>query len=412
MRIGIFTDSYPPYINGVSTSIVMLQKALEKKGHQVFIVTVNDANYSYKYENENKIIRVPGIPVGIYDYRMTSIYPVRIINKIKKWDLDIIHSQTEFGIGTFARLVAQKFNIPLVHTYHTMYEDYVHYITKGHFNKPSKKIVEYLTKFYCDKTATELIVPTKKIYNLFKDKYRYERNIHIVPTGIDTQKFYREKVCKEDVLKLKKALNVQDDDFNILFVGRLGKEKSVDLLIEAQYYLAKKYPFCKLIIIGDGPDAPHFEKMITKLGLSNNVKLVGKVAWDDIPKYYCLGHVFATASRTETQGLTVIEAMASSLPVVAADDDSFKEIVVDDLNGYLFKNKKQYRKIMEDLINHKDKVTYLGKQARNSSENYSSSFFADRILKVYKCALQGRDKKSKTFIGRIKNVIKKGWHGV
>lgn len=409
MRVGIFTDSYPPYINGVSTSIVMLQNALEKKGHQVFIVTVNDKDHSYKYEN--KIIRVPGIPVGIYDYRFTSIYPVRIINKIKKWNLDVIHSQTEFGIGTFARFVAKQFNIPLIHTYHTLYEDYVHYITKGHFNKPSKKVVEYLTKFYCDKTATELIVPTKKIYNLFKVKYKYERNIHIVPTGIDTERFHREKVSKEDVNKLKKQLDIHDEDFNILFVGRLGKEKSIDLLIESQHMLTKKYPFCKLIIIGAGPDQPHFEKIISKLKLSNNVKLVGKVPWDEIPKYYALGSVFATASRTETQGLTVIEAMASSLPVVAADDDSFKEIIVDDLNGYLFKNKKQYRKIMEDLIKDKKKTSYLGKQARISSEDYSSDLFAERILRVYKRALNGKNMKNKTFFGRLKNVVKKGWHG-
>ena len=120
MRIGIFTDTYPPYVNGVSTSISMLEKALRKKGHQVFIVTVNPENMTYKYERNNKIIRIPGIPTGIYDYRLTGIYPIRAIRKIKKWNLDIIHSHTEFGIGTFARIIAKQLNIPLVHTYHTM----------------------------------------------------------------------------------------------------------------------------------------------------------------------------------------------------------------------------------------------------------------------------------------------------
>ena len=411
MRVGIFTDSYPPYINGVSTSIVMLQKALEKQGHQVYIVTVNDKGHSYKYENENKIIRIPGIPIGIYDYRLTGIYPVRIINKIKKWNLDVIHSQTEFGIGTFARIIAKQFDIPLVHTYHTLYEDYVHYITKGYFDKSSKKIVQYLTKFYCDKTATELIVPTKKIYRLFMDKYKFERNIHIVPTGIDVERFYKEKICKSDVNKIKKELEINKDDFIILFVGRLGKEKSIETLIETQFSLVKKYPFCKLIIIGDGPDAEHYKKMVDKLKLSNNVKLIGKVSWDEIPKYYQIGNIFATASRSETQGLTIIEAMASSLPVVAADDDSFKEIIVDDLNGYLFKNKKQYRKAVENLIIDKEKLNYLSKQARISSESYSSKYFAERIVKVYEHALKDKNPNSKTFIGKIKSVIKKGWHG-
>ena len=119
MRIGLFTDTYPPYINGVSTSIAMLQNALEKQGHEVFIVTVNAEKM--KYENEEKVIRIPGIPIGIYDYRLTGIYPLRAIEKIRKWNLDVIHSHTEFGVGTFARLIAKQLNIPLVHTCHTMY---------------------------------------------------------------------------------------------------------------------------------------------------------------------------------------------------------------------------------------------------------------------------------------------------
>ena len=145
MRIGLFTDTYPPYINGVSTSVCMLKHALEKKGHQVFVVTVNNNSLKYSFEDDNTVIRIPGIPVGIYDYRLTGVYPLRAINIVKKWKLDVIHSHTEFGIGTFARIIAKQLDIPLVHTYHTMYEDYVHYITHGYFNKSSKKIVEYLT---------------------------------------------------------------------------------------------------------------------------------------------------------------------------------------------------------------------------------------------------------------------------
>lgn len=410
MRVGIFTDSYPPYINGVSTSVVMLKKALERKGHQVYIVTVNDSFHGYKFEDNNRTIRIPGIPTGIYDYRITRIYPIKIINKIKKWNLDVIHSQTEFGVGIFARIVAKQFDIPLIHTYHTLYEDYVHYITKGYFNKSSKKIVQYLTKFYCDKTATELIVPTKKIYSLFKEKYKYERNIHIVPTGIEIERFFKEKINQKDVNQIGKELEITEKDFIILFIGRLGKEKNIEFLIENQLSFVKKYPFCKLIIIGDGPDAPVYEKLVNKLKLQNNVKLIGKKTFDDIPKYYQIANVFATASKSETQGLTVIEAMAASIPVVAIEDDSFKEIVVSDLNGYLFKNKKQYRKIMEALIEDRQKTEYLGRQARNSSETYSSKYFADRVLKVYESALKGKNR-NKSFASRIKNVIKKGWHG-
>ena len=406
MRIGIFTDTYPPFINGVSTSILMLQRALEKQGHQVFIVTVNPENMKYKYEDDNKIIRIPGIPTGIYDYRLTGIYPLRPLNKIKKWNLDVIHSHTEFGIGTFARIIAKQYNIPLVHTYHTMYEDYVHYITKGYFNGPSKKIVEYLTKFYCDKTATELIVPTKKTYDLFKEKYKIEKNVHIVPTGIEIERFYKEKYDKKEIEHLRDSLGFDKKDFVIIFVGRIAEEKNIKLLIEAQGTLIKKYKNCKLLIVGDGPDLEKLKKQASKL--DNHVVFTGKVPWDSVPKYYLLSNAFATASKSETQGLTVIEAQAASLVPVVINDESFTSVVIDNLNGLIFNNKKEYVKKVEELINDSDMQNRISKQSRISSETYSSKYYASRVLDVYNHAIESIDKK-KGIINQVKNVIKKGF---
>jgi len=393
MRIGIFTDTYPPYINGVSTSIYMLQKALEKKGHQVFIVTVNDANFKYKYEDDDKIIRIPGVPIGIYDYRLTGFYPLRAINKVKKWKLDIIHSHTEFGVGTFARIIAKQFGIPLVHTYHTMYEDYVHYITKGYFDGTAKKLVEYLTLFYCDKTATELIVPTKKTYDLFKQKYKVDRNVHIVPTGIEIERFYREKNDLKKVEEIRQKLGFKKDDFIILFVGRVAEEKNITFLIDAHRELAKKYPRCKLLIIGNGPDSEKYLKRIKKYKLEEQVFMPGRVPWEEVPLYYNLANVFSTASKTETQGLTVIEAMAASLPVVCMDDPSFNEVVIHGLNGYLFQQKKEYRKAMEILLNDEDLRKQMGNQARISTEPHSSKYFAEKVLDVYKYTIKKYGKK-------------------
>ena len=413
MRIGLFTDTYPPYINGVSTSIAMLKTALEKQGHEVFVVTVNSDKF--KYENDEKIIRIPGVPIGIYDYRLTGIYPLRAIEKIRKWKLDIIHSHTEFGVGTFARLIAKQFNIPLVHTYHTMYEDYVHYITKGYFDHSSKKIVEYLTKFYCDKTATELIVPTKKTYDLFKQKYRVDRNVHIVPTGIEVERFYKEQFSTKEINELRNSLGIKKDDFVILFVGRLGEEKNVDFLIEAQAGLVKTSPNCKLLIVGDGPDRERFEGLAKKLRLKDSVIFTGKVPWEEVPKYYMLASLFATASKTETQGLTVIEAMAASVPVLAINDDAFRTVVVDDLNGFLFTNKRQYKKHVRNLINDKSLLKTMSKQARLTADKHSSKYFAEQVLDVYKTALGDRYKtpkqKEEKLSGKIKSKMKKVFRG-
>lgn len=405
MRIGIFTDTYPPFINGVSTSIVMLEKALKKKGHQVYIITVNPDDMSYKYEKDNHVIRVPGIPVGIYDYRLTGIYPIRIINKIKGWKLDVIHSHTEFGVGTFARIIAKQFNIPLVHTYHTMYEDYVHYITKGYFTRSSKKLAEYFTKFYCDRTATELIVPSKKTYDLFKEKYKVDRNVHIVPTGIEVERFYIEKLKKSKVDSLKKELGIKNNDFVINYVGRLAKEKNIELLIETHAAILKEQK-AKLLIVGNGPDYSHFIEMVQKLGIQDYVIFTGAIPWEEVPYYYAVSDVFATASKTETQGLTVVEAMAAGLPVICVEDEAFKSVVIDGLNGKIFKTKRQYKKAVESLIKNKEQLDIMKKQARITADSHSLKYYAEKIIDVYNCAIKNGD--NQDLLTKIKDVVKRG----
>lgn len=406
MRIGIFTDTYPPFINGVSTSIVNLEKALRQNGHEVFIVTVNPDDMSYRYEEDERIIRIPGIPIGIYDYRLTGIYPLKAINKIKNWNLDVIHSHTEFGIGTFARILAKQFDIPLVHTYHTMYEDYIHYITKGHFDKSGKKIVEYLTMFYCDKTAKELIVPSKKTYNLFKEKYHVEKDIRIVPTGIEVEKFFQEKFKKEEIDSLKKELGIKQSDFVVMYVGRLAKEKNIELLLEAHENLIKKDKNIKLIIVGSGPDFEQFISWTVDKKLEKNIIFTNAIPWNEIPAYYQLPNVFATASVTETQGLTVIEAMSASKPVVCIKDDAFLDVVVDDLNGKVFEKKNEYEDIILDLSKDAKKLEQMSRQARYTAEAHSLKYYALNILSVYENCLKKVEKKQ-TWFNKFMNKFKK-----
>lgn len=406
MRIGIFTDTYPPFINGVSTSIVMLKKALEKQGHTVYIVTVNNENMKYKYEEDEKVIRIPGIPVGIYDYRLTGIYPVKIVNKIRKWHLDVIHSQTEFGVGTFARIIAKQFHIPLVHTYHTMYEDYVHYITKGYFVGTSKKIVEYLTLFYCDKTISELIVPTEKTKELFKEKYKVNRNVYVIPTGIEIEKFYLENNKNLNILEKRNSLGIAKDDFVILFVGRIGTEKNIDLLLNGMDKLIKLSKKIKLLIIGDGPDMGYYKEYVYKRKLGKNVIFTGKVPWDSISEYYLIADIFATASVTETQGLTVIEAMAAGLPVVCINDESFTGTIMNNVDGIIFNNLEEYTEAITKLYQDRELLKNLGKKARIDAEKYSSEKFATSVLEVYRTAIKKNRKIVIPLVDTIKEVFK------
>lgn len=405
MRIGIFTETYTPYISGLVTSVVMLKKSLENLGHKVYIVTANLDSFHYDYDEKERVLKVPGIPTGIYDSRLTAVYPIKAVNKIKSWNLDVIHSQTEFAIGTFARIIAYQLNIPLVHTYHTMYEDYIHYITKGYFDKSSKKIVEYLTLFYCDKTATELIVPTKKTYDLFKEKYQVDRNIHIIPTGIELERFYSEGIDKDKLSELKNQWEIKKDDFVGIFVGRLAKEKNVNFLLEVVKESIKKCPKFKLLIVGDGPDVAEYKEYINKNKLDKNIILVGKVPWNDIPYYYHLSDIFLTASQTETQGLTVIEAMASGVTPICINDESFRNAVIDGLNGRIFETKEECKKIIEELYDNPKERDKLAKQAIINADRYSSKYFAESVLDVYNHAIINKQNKQ-GFIEKLVDKVK------
>lgn len=410
MRVGIFTESYPPLVNGVATSILMLQRALEKQGHEVFIITVGEDKLKYTLENDGKILRLPSINIAhLYDYKMTSVYPIKAINIIKKMNLDVIHTNVEFTIGMFARVVSIQLGIPLVHTYHTMWEDYTHYITKNNkvLDMVTKGAVKYLSIFFGDTTATELIVPTKKIYDLFKDKYKVKKNIHIVPTGIETEKFYKENFLAKDINKLKRFLEIKRKDFVILTVSRIAQEKSIDKLITNHKELLKKYPNFKLLIVGDGPDLDKMKDLTKKLEIENNVIFTGKVALNNVPLYYQLGDIFVTASTTETQGLTVVEAMSSSIPVVAINDDSFKNSVIDDLNGYLYNTDEEYISYIEKIYQDRELYDRLSNQARILSNDFSSDFFASRVLKVYETAIKNYKKENKKISTKFKRFIEK-----
>jgi hypothetical protein len=405
MRIGIFTETYTPYISGLVTSEIMLKKGLEKLGHEVYVVTANLESFHYEYDEEERVLKVPGIPTGIYDSRLTAVYPLKAVNKIKSWNLDIIHSQTEFAIGTFARILAYQLDIPLVHTYHTMYEDYIHYITKGYFDKSSKKIVEYLTLFYCDKTATELIVPTKKTYDLFKEKYQVDRNIHIIPTGIELERFYTENIDKKKLASIKRKEKITKDDFIAIFIGRLAQEKNVVFLLDVMKDLVPSLPKLKLLIVGDGPDYDLYKEIIEKDHLENNVIMTGKVAWEEVPYYYNLSDIFLTASHTETQGLTVIEAMASSVVPICIDDESFKNTIIDDLNGRIFNNEKECKEIITELYNDNELTKKLSNQARINSDRFSSKYFAESVLDVYKYAIEHK-KNRHSLINKFVDKVK------
>ena len=294
-------------------------------------------------------------------------------------NLDIVHVHTEFSIGSFGRIIAKQFNIPIVATYHTYYEDYLYYINKGFFDKTSKKLLKTLTQFYEDKTVDSLIVPAEKIKKIFQNHYKKE--IAVIPTGIAIERFYKENIDKNKKEKIFKKLNLSNEDFLILFVGRIAEEKNIKFLIDAHKKLINDDKKYKLVIVGDGPDVKNLKE--ASKDIKDNVIFAGKSPWEDVPCYYDMADVFVTASKSETQGLTVLEALASSTPVVCANDPSYIDAILPGTNGYVFDTEEEYIKNIKKLKADENLRKDFAKNAREYSENFSALKYGERVLEVY-----------------------------
>lgn len=385
MRIGIFTDSYYPHISGVSTSIEMLKDALEHMGHIVYIVAPNK---KYSYDKDNRIIYLPGFKPGFYEIRVAEIYSKKAMKIIKnEWKLDIIHTQTELSVDIFARTVAKKLKLPVVRTYHTFYEDCMDYVTHGHFDNLAKKILVKLTKNYCEKKCDELIVPTEKIKDIFINKYNINKDMWVIPTGIDIKRFYKTNNSKKKGKEIRKKYNISDDEFVIGAVGRIAFEKKFDKIITNIKDLVKINNKIKFMLVGDGPDLEKLKEFVKELKIEDNVIFTGLVMYDDIPMYYQAFDLMTSYSTFETQGLTIIEALASSLPVVCINDASFRSMVQNNFNGYLFNTDDEFKKYVLKLMSDKELYDTLSINAKNSTYSYSKEVFASNVLKVYYHAL-------------------------
>lgn len=377
MNIGIFTDTYSPQINGVVSSIVTLEKELIKQGHNVYIFTishpqaVNDPPYVY---------RLPSMPfVFLKDHRVGILYSVKTVRKIKKLKLDIILSQTEFSLGLFAKILSSRLHLPMVHTYHTMYEEYMHYVSKG--VELSPELARKYSKKFCN-SVTGVVAPTAKTEHLLRS-YGVTTPIAVIPTGIDFTPFKASSYDSAEVTLLKDTFGIPLDAESILFIGRIAKEKSIDVLIEAMPLVLKTIPTAKLVVVGDGPARKELTHLAKNLGVSESVIFTGMQPWNTIGKFYQLGDVFVSASVSETQGLTFAEAMAASLPVVAKRDESVQGLIQDDYNGKLFETYEELANILIKILSDKDYRAKLSENAPKSIEPLSAETFGTNAAKYY-----------------------------
>lgn len=304
-----------------------------------------------------------------------------ILAEVIHWGPDIIHTQCEFSTFRMAKQIAHYLDIPIVHTYHTVYEDYTHYFSPT--KTWGKKLVSLFTRRVL-RHVDSVIVPTQKVHHLLKE-YGVEQPMHVIPTGIPLEKF-QQTLSISEKNALKKEFGIPLNHHLIVAVARLAKEKNMDELLD--YLDRLNDPSLELLIVGDGPYREKLETRVQELNLTANVHFTGMVEPSMIRKYYQVADVFVSASTSETQGLSYIEALASGTPALCRKDTCLQGVIQDGINGYQYQSFKQFEERLYSLLLNADLRKRLSEQARiGTQETYGSEQFARKVEEIYNQAI-------------------------
>ncbi len=383
MNIGLFTDTYYPEINGVANSVYLLKQELELKGHNVYVITTTTPGAP---ENEKNVYRVPSISCTfVPERRIGLFYQPLLAKKIRHMKLDVIHTHTEFSIGVFGRIMAKELFLPVVHTYHTIYEDYTHYIKNYISNENrARKLARNFSRISV-RSVEEIIVPTKKVQELLSS-YGVPGEITVIPTGIDLARFGGDDT--EEVRQdYRNRLGLSASDKVILYLGRVSQEKNIDEVMRYLDTFFEKHKDARFVIVGDGEyRSDVLEPMRETLRHGDQIIFAGARPWDEITHYYQMADVFVSASTSETQGLTYIEALASGLPVVAREDECLDGVITQGENGFTYRTEETFLSSLEEVLYNNimstDRVDFAS-NARASVLKFSTKTFADKVENIY-----------------------------
>ncbi|KAA0002968.1 MAG: glycosyltransferase family 4 protein [Thermoplasmata archaeon] len=373
MQVAWFTDTWLPNRDGVVNSLLTFKNELEKRGHLVHLFVPGEKDIE-----EDNIYTYKSKPFKRYpNYRIPSflsLFSSRTAKIIREIEPDIIHSHSPGIIGIHAVIASFKYSIPLIFTYHTFIEDSIYFVSDSIlFQQISKKLLSVWLRWYL-RRCSAFIVPSKAAYEEIKQKL-ITKEAHIIPTGINVERFangngriVRKKLRKEGKI--------------ILHVGRIVKEKNLDMLVKVAPILCKSYPDITFLIVGEGPARSYLEKLIKEKGLEKYFFFTGFVKDEELPNYYASADVFVFPSTYETQGIVALEAMAAGLPVVAARCRALPDLIEDEKNGFLFSPNDAQECAKKICMAFESEE--IKKEGKRTAEMYSVEKCAEKLLSVYR----------------------------
>jgi len=379
MRIGMMADVYKPHISGITNYIELNKKVLEQVGHDVFVFTFGNEEIP---DDEPHIIRSPGLPLVDTGYYLSFQHSRRAKKLLQT--MDVVHVHHPFLSGRLALRYCRPLNIPVIFTNHTRYDIYAQTYLPGIPSEISESLLETYMPDFC--AAVNMVIsPSPGMAGVLR-RFKVTAPITIIPNGVELNRFYK---VNGEAQRLRYGFAA--DDLLLVYTGRLAPEKNLSFLLKAFHGLAEAVPHAHLVLVGDGPEREKLEEQalarsstVGETGVGKRIHFVGRVPYDDLPDYLAMCDVFVTASISEVHPLSVIEAMATGLPVMGIQSVGVGDTVKDGVSGYLSS---------EDLAAFTAKLTRLcldaparqrmGRQARKESERYDIHHTTDEMLKHY-----------------------------
>ena len=386
MKIAIFTETYPPYINGVATQSYMLKKMYEELGHEVLVVTVGSEKQR-KTKLVDGVVYVPGILLKkLYKYRVA----IPIGNMRKKFPInfkpDVIHIQNEFGIGEIGLEVAKKEHVPVVYTLHTEYDKFLFYIGLKHFTEFSRNIsAKYFTRF--SKNATIITSMSAKA-QAYIDRQKVDKKVVVLSNAVEYKKFLPtpERIAFRE--EFRKKYGIADSTKLFVFVGRIGAEKNISELIDNFMYCDFPRDLARLVVIGGGPDLEDLRNKVVSKGFEDRIYLLGPIEHTQIPKYLHAMDYYTTASLSEMHSLSMLEAMASGLFALVKHDAPNENQIISGKNGYQWDSKEDFKQVFSRVLNmSKEEQEQLKANVLEYSKNNDFKKQAQELIKIYERAI-------------------------
>ena len=387
MRIALFTETYLPHINGVVTHVKILRDGLLQQGHEVLVVT---ADYQTRHHYiKDGILHCPAIKSKrFYGYGVASPFSRRRLKLVQDFHPDIIHIHNEFGIGLSGIFAAKQLHDTMVSTQHKMYDDYLYYVAPRHLLRAAKKVSHDYFRLLGN-AATELTGPSPNCQEYFQ-QIGVKKDVNVIPNAVELDDFSPDRISAENKAAFRRRYQIPDDVMIACFVGRLGHEKSVDVLLD--YWARTITPEDKIMlcIIGGGPVQEELEQQAKDLGIGSMVVFTGAVPHDQMPPYYASCDVYVTASLSDTNSISMLEGMATGLPVLRRYDALNENVdqVRDGVNGYIFNSPEEMAAELRRIKNlSPEQLSILKASVIESVKRSGAETLANYTYNVYRKAM-------------------------